>query len=55
VGEFAVKTIAGHFYMPVVNDIERGAVEYVTEDRDGASLQRYFSKLMMSSDKASGP
>jgi transposase len=35
----------GHSYMTVVNDIERGTVEYVTEDRDKASLQRYFSKL----------
>jgi transposase len=35
----------GHSYMTVVNDIERGTVEYVTEDRDKASLQRYFGKL----------
>jgi transposase len=35
----------GHSYMTVVNDIERGTVEYVTEDRDKASLQRYFSNL----------
>lgn len=34
-----------HSYMTVVNDIERGTVEYVTEDRDKASLQRYFSQL----------
>jgi transposase len=35
----------GHSYMTVVNDIERGTVEYVTEDRDKASLQRYFQEL----------
>ena len=34
-----------HSYMTVVNDIERGTVEYVTEDREKASLQRYFSQL----------
>jgi transposase len=35
----------GHSYMTVVNDIERGTVEYVTEDRDKASLLRYFQEL----------
>jgi len=31
--------------MTVVNDIERGTVEYVTEDREKASLSRYFAGL----------
>lgn len=35
----------GHSYMTVVNDIERGTVEYVTEDREKASLERYFKTL----------
>jgi transposase len=35
----------GHSYMTVVNDIDRGTVEYVTEDREKASLQRYYATL----------
>ena len=35
----------GHSYMTVVNDIERGTVEYVTEDREKASLERYYATL----------
>ena len=35
----------GHSYMTVVNDIEEGTVEYVTEDREKASLARYYATL----------
>jgi transposase len=35
----------GHAYMTVVNDIDRGTVEYVTEDREKASLERYYATL----------
>lgn len=35
----------GHSYMTVVNDINRGTVEFVTEDREKASLERYFTGL----------
>ena len=35
----------GHSYMTVVNDIERGTVEFVTEDREKASLERYYTGL----------
>lgn len=35
----------GHSYMTVVNDIDRGTVEFVTKDREKASLQRYFAGL----------
>lgn len=35
----------GHSYMTVVNDIDRGTVEYVTEHREKASLERYFTGL----------
>jgi transposase len=35
----------GHSYMTVVNDIHRGTVEFVTEDREKASLERYFATL----------
>jgi transposase len=35
----------GHSYMTVVNSIERGTVEFVTEDREKASLARYFAGL----------
>ena len=35
----------GHSYMTVDNDIDRGTVEFVTEDREKASLQRYFAGL----------
>ena len=35
----------GHSYMTVVNDIDRGTVEFVTEDREKASLTRYFAGL----------
>lgn len=35
----------GHSYMTVVNDIQRGTVEFVTEDREKASLERYFATL----------
>jgi transposase len=35
----------GHSYMTVVNDINRGTVEFVTEDREKASLERYFTSL----------
>ena len=31
--------------MTVVNDIDRGTVEFVTEDREKASLERYFAGL----------
>jgi transposase len=34
----------GHSYVTVVNDIERGTVEFVTEGRE-ASLERYFTSL----------
>jgi transposase len=35
----------GHSYMTVVNDIDRGTVEYVTDDREKASLGRYYAGL----------
>jgi transposase len=35
----------GHSYMTVVNSLERGTVEFVTEDREKASLARYFAGL----------
>ena len=35
----------GHKYMTVVNDIQRATVEFVTEDREKASLERYFAGL----------
>jgi transposase len=35
----------GQSYMTVVNDIDRGTVEYVTEDREKASLERYYAGL----------
>jgi len=35
----------GHSYMTVVNDIHRATVEFVTEDREKASLERYFATL----------
>ena len=35
----------GHSYMTVVNDINRGTVEFVTEDREKASLERYYATL----------
>jgi transposase len=35
----------GHSYLTVVNDIERGTVEYVTEGREKASLERYYATL----------
>jgi transposase len=35
----------GHSYMTVVNDIERGTVEFVTEDREKVSLERYYATL----------
>lgn len=35
----------GHSYMTVVNDINRGTVEFITEDREKASLERYYATL----------
>ena len=35
----------GHSYLTVVNDINRATVEYVTEGREKASLERYFAGL----------
>ena len=35
----------GQSYMTVVNDIHRATVEFVTEDREKASLERYFATL----------
>src|SRR4029079_11452352 len=35
----------GHSYMTVVNDIDRGTVEYVTDGREKASLGRYYAGL----------
>jgi transposase len=35
----------GHSYLTVVNDINRGTVEFVTEDREKASLERYYAGL----------
>jgi transposase len=35
----------GHSYLTVVNDIERGTVEYVTEGREKVSLERYYATL----------
>jgi transposase len=35
----------GHSYMTLVGDINRGTVEFVTEGREKASLERYFTSL----------
>ena len=35
----------GQSYMTVVNDIHRATVEFVTEDREKASLERYYATL----------
>jgi transposase len=40
------KAIAkGHRYVTLVNDLDRGTVEYVTEDRKQESLEQYYRSL----------
>ncbi len=40
------KAIAkGHHYFTVVNDLDRGTVEYVVEDRQQESLEKYYRSL----------
>lgn len=41
----------GHHYITVVSDLERGSVEYITENREKESLAGYYRKLPESHKK----